>query len=719
MTKSALPKVLLLLSLLVLPAFQATAQILNPVKWNASVVKTGDGTAELVVKATIEKNWHLYTQNPGEGPLGGPLATYFDFQPSTNYQLVGKVIEQNYIKKMEPAFGAEISYYEKSATFRQKIKVLSNKPFKITIKAGGMACDEGRCIPLDEATMIVDIANILSEGGVTGATGATGATGSTGATGTTGTIAPTGVTGSTNSITVIDTNLAQTIADTSVKLASEEQKNAPAAKVTGQNSMFGTFMKGLLGGFIALLTPCVYSMIPLTVSFFTKRSKDRKTGIRNALIYASFIVLIYVILGMLITLIFGPAALNEMASNIWVNLVFFAIFIVFAASFLGAFEITLPASWINKADSGADRGGIIGMFFMAFTLVLVSFSCTGPIIGNLIALVSEGNYIGPALGMTGFGVGLALPFALFAIFPGWLNSMPKSGGWLNSFKVVLGLLEIALAIKFFSNADLVGHWHIISREMFISLWAIIAFITGFYLIGKLKFSHDSDLPYISVPRIFFAIVFFTFGLYLIPGIWGAPVKLIGGFPPPETNEWSENISFFKSKYVAGGNSSNDTTASNTHSETCPLDLNCFHDYDEALAYARKVNKPLFLDFTGWTCVNCRKMEQNVWPDPAVISQLRNDYVVASLYVDEKVDLPKEKQYTTKRGTTVTTVGEKWKEMQIERYTQNAQPYYVLLDLNEKPLTKEVGMGYDVGSDIPTYVDFLKRGVAEFKKRTAK
>lgn len=697
--------------LLLLGISSLQAQILNPVHWSASVVKTGNGTAELVVKAAIDKGWHLYTQDPGEGPL----PTAFVFKPSPDYQLVGKVLESKSIRKYEEAFGTEISFYENEATFRQKINVLNDKAFTITGTVDGMACNDSKCIPLDPFKLVFDVKDVLDKNVPVQKTNEIKNADQS-----------TNINGCCDSVYRLleefrGQKLNKAAISTSPTINTNPNNSIAPTKpyipptIRNNYSIGEYFIKGFGGGLLALVTPCVYSMIPLTVSFFTKRSKDRKSGIRNALLYASFIVLIYIALGMLITTLFGGEALNEMASNIWINLFFFLIFILFAASFLGAFEITLPSSWINKIDRKSERGGIIGIFFMAFTLALVSFSCTGPIIGNLIVLVGKGNYFGPAIGMAGFAFALALPFALFAIFPGWLNSLPKSGGWLNSLKVVLGLLEIALAIKFLSNADLVGHWHLISREIFISIWVIVAFLTGFYLIGKLKFAHDSDLPFISVSRIFIAIVFFTIGAYLVPGIFGAPVKLIAGFPPPETNEWSENISFFKSKYVASGTQ---IESSSNHNNSCPLDLNCFHDYDEALVYAKKVGKPLFLDFTGWTCVNCREMEQNVWPDPTVLSLLRDKYVVVSLYVDEKEKLPKEKQYLSKRGTDVTTIGEKWKDLQIERYNQNAQPYYVLLDLQEKPLTKEVGIGYDVGQDIPSYINFLQNGLNEFERRNS-
>ena len=434
-------------------------------------------------------------------------------------------------------------------------------------------------------------------------------------------------------------------------------------------------------------------MIPMTVSFFTKRSGTRRKGMINAIIYALSIIVIYVGLGFLVTVTLGSDALNEMASNSFFNLAFFFIFIVFAASFFGAFEIVLPSWLVNKADSASDKGGLIGIFFMAFTLSLVSFSCTGPIIGTLLVEAAHGrSYLGPLAGMTGFSLALALPFALFAAFPSWLSSLPKSGGWLNSVKVTLGFLELALALKFLSNVDLAYHWGFLKRELFIALWVVIFGLMGMYLLGKLKFSHDSDVKHISVPRLMFAIITFTFTLYLIPGIWGAPLKMISGFPPPE---------FYK-EWV-------DPKASD-----CPHDLTCFKDYEEGMRYAKQQGKPVMLDFTGWSCVNCRKMEDNVWSDPKVLKRLSEDYVIISLYVDDKKALPASEQYTSASGKEIKTTGNKWSDMQRVQYNTNSQPYYVLLDNNGKILAHPRGYTPDVA----TYVKFLDEGVCRNEKRLA-
>ena len=471
--------------------------------------------------------------------------------------------------------------------------------------------------------------------------------------------------------------------------------------VEEDKSYWGIFLAGMLGGLLALLTPCVFPMIPLTVSFFTKRSPTRQKGIANAIIYSTSIILIYVILGFLVTVTLGSDALNAMASNVFFNMLFFVIFFIFALSFFGAFEITLPSSWVNKADQASDKGGLVGIFFMAFTLSLVSFSCTGPIIGTLLVEAARGSsYLGPIMGMTGFALALALPFGLFAAFPGWLNTLPKSGGWLNSVKVVLGFLELALAMKFLSNVDLAYHWGLLKREVFIAIWIVIFGLMGLYLLGKLKFSHDSDMHHLGTGRLIVAIITLSFTVYLIPGLWGAPLRAISGFPPPDFyKEWTSTTA------SEGGGGS--------HSETCPHNLNCFHDYEEGMAYAQQVGKPVMIDFTGWSCVNCRKMEDNVWSQPAVLKIISEDYVLISLYVDDKTPLPESKQFvSTSTGKKVKSTGNKWSEMQSRIYQTNSQPYYVLLDHQGKLLAKPVGYT----PDADTYKKYLEEGKCRFKGR---
>ena len=475
--------------------------------------------------------------------------------------------------------------------------------------------------------------------------------------------------------------------------------------------MWALFFIAFLSGFAALLTPCVFPMIPLTVSFFTKQSKTKARGIINAVIYGISIIVIYVALGVGVSSIFGADALNNMATNVYFNIGFFLLLIIFGASFLGAFELQLPASWVNKTDKASDKGGLIGIFFMAFTLALVSFSCTGPIVGTLLVEASTGGYFGPIVGMLGFSLAIALPFALFAAFPGWLNSLPQSGGWLNSVKVTLGFLEIALAFKFLSNADLVLQAHLLEREIFIAIWIVIFGLLTMYLLGFLKFAHDSDLKYISVSRLSVAILTGTLTIYMIPGLWGAPLKIINAFPPPM--QYSESPQGVGAVQISSNYSIH---SSNDGQHIGPQGLMAFHDYYEALNYAKKVNKPLMIDFTGHACVNCRKMEEQVWSDQNVKNMLANDVVLVSLYVDERINLPKEEQYITKmagKEKKVKTTGDKWMVFQANTFGTNSQPYYVMLDLNENQLIEPANY-QDYGS-VSLFKDWLERGVNLFNK----
>lgn len=474
------------------------------------------------------------------------------------------------------------------------------------------------------------------------------------------------------------------------------------------SSYLGIFLAAFLSGFLALLTPCVFPMIPMTVSFFLKTSKSKAKGISNALFYGSSIIVIYVTLGLAISGIFGSDALNALSTNVWFNIFFFVLLVFFALSFLGAFEIVLPASWVNAADKNADRGGMLGIFFMAFTLALVSFSCTGPIIGTLLVEASTQGGMGPFFGMFGFSLAIALPFTLFAIFPSWLNSMPQSGGWLNSVKVSLGFLELALAFKFLSNADLVVQAHLLEREVFLAIWIVVFALWGFYLLGKLKFSHDSDLPYISTPRLMLSVLVFTFVIYMLPGMWGAPLKWIAGFPPPQ--HYSE------SPYGVGGKAPEIKEGEELpeHSTYGPHQLVTFHDYDHAMEYARKVGKPVMVDFTGHACVNCRKMEENVWSAPEVLEHLRKDVVIASLHVDEKHKLPEPDQYVSAfDGKKIKTVGQKWSDFQKSKYNSNSQPMYLILDHAEN--TMNGSASFESHGDISTFSVWLKDGLQKFKE----
>jgi thiol:disulfide interchange protein len=593
-----------------------------------------------------------------------------EFEKNNNYKLIGKIIEPIPHEEYDKSFEVNVRTFEGEVLFRQKIQLLTANSFSVKGVLNGQACIDV-CVLFDDNFEF----KIESKKGVTQTTIMP----------PTSDPAPVGA--------VIDS--AKIV---SSAIIDEEHFDDSCGELGGENysvmPAWTIFIQGLIGGLLALLTPCVFSMIPLTVSFFIKQSKDKMTGLKNASIYSVSIVLIYVALGFIITKLFGADTLNKMASDVWFNMAFFVVFMIFAASFFGAFEITLPSSWSNKADRAADKGGMIGIFFMAFTLSLVSFSCTGPIIGTLLVQAATGgNNLGPLLGMAGFAISLALPFALFAAFPAWLNSLPKSGGWLNSVKVSLGFIELALALKFFSNVDLAYHWGLLKRELFICLWIIIFGLWGFYLLGKLKFSHDSDVKYLSVLRLLIAIIVLSFSLYLIPGLWGSPLKLISGFPPPDFyKEWNQGKS-------DGGH--------------CPHDLSCFHDYDEGMASARNLGKPVMIDFTGWSCVNCRKMEDNVWSDPEILSRLRNRYVLISLYVDDKTPLPEKDQIiSATTGKKIKTLGNKWSDLQTAVYKTNSQPYYILLDNNAKKLAQP--RGYT--PDIETYKKYLDEGLCRYEKK---
>ena len=627
----------------------STAQIFDPVKWDFSQKKLSENEIELSFKANIDKGWYVYSQNAGEGPV----STEFTFENSDKFILSGNVLEQDPLEEFDPNFDAILRYFKNEAVFTQLIQVNSEEDFQINGEVYFMTCDSTQCLPPEALEFTFNIDGINED-------------------------------------------LISSTSDTTE---------------SSGKSMWALFFIAFLSGFAALLTPCVFPMIPLTVSFFTKQSKTKARGIINAVIYGISIIVIYVALGVGVSSIFGADALNNMATNVYFNIGFFLLLIIFGASFLGAFELQLPASWVNKTDKASDKGGLIGIFFMAFTLALVSFSCTGPIVGTLLVEASTGGYFGPIVGMLGFSLAIALPFALFAAFPGWLNSLPQSGGWLNSVKVTLGFLEIALAFKFLSNADLVLQAHLLERELFIAIWIVIFGLLTMYLLGFLKFAHDSDLKYISVSRLSVAILTGTLTIYMIPGLWGAPLKIINAFPPPM--QYSESPQGVGAVQISSNQYNH---SSNDGQHIGPQGLMAFHDYYEALNYAKKVNKPLMIDFTGHACVNCRKMEEQVWSDQNVKNMLANDVVLVSLYVDERINLPKEEQYITKmagKEKKVKTTGDKWMVFQANTFGTNSQPYYVMLDLNENQLIEPANY-QDYGS-VSLFKDWLERGVNLFNE----
>lgn len=653
----------------VLPADDGGAlegEMLDPISWSFGVNYLGNNQVEVWAKPILESGWHLYANLGQDIPIPTVLEINDSLAQGAYAAMDGNTISPALGENerfIDEIFEVEVAYLSGKHTIGQKV-MLRGKADRLRGTVFFQTCDDSRCLPPQEVEFSVDLGPDWYD--------------------------PT----------------ASTLSSGHEDLATE--------------GWWSIFIKGLGGGFLALLTPCVFPLIPMTVNFFMKQSGSRTKGIRNAFLYGASIIFIYTTIGFGLTKVLGADVMNQMASNITMNIIFFLVFVIFGVSFLGAFEITLP-SWIaNKSDQQADKGGLIGIFFMAFTLAIVSFSCTGPIIGSLLVLAAQGgNNAGPIAGMLGFSTALALPFTLFAIFPSWLANLPKSGGWLNSVKVVLGLVEFALALKFLSNVDLAYHWGLLSREVFVSLWIVIFAMIGFYLIGKLKFSHDSDLPFVSVPRVIFAIAAFSFAVYLIPGLWGAPLKLMSGLAPPRS--YVEDLQWMRRGMHAGGqvavpSSTGPGVLAGKHSDGhCPNGLPCTKDYEEALAYAKSVNKPIFLDFTGYTCVNCRKMEDNVWVDPRIDKILRNDYVVASLYVDDRQMLPKEEQKTVDlfgKEFKIRTVGNKWTYMQAMKYKTNSQPYYVLLDTEEGLLVDPVGYTPDVAA----YEAFLLSGLEVYKKR---
>ena len=591
-------------------------------------------------------------------------------------------------------FNMNLRWFAKNVSFTQKIEVTDPKGLKLEGYVEFMACNDENCLPPEKEEFSFDKKNIDVEKTLA-ALAAKGETqpeeplvaDTSEETAEQAPVAdenkPVAPTKTANKTTTVgNTDLWEPVID-------ELKAFGDATITAADTSWLFIFFAGFLGGLVALLTPCVWPMIPMTVSFFLKRTKDRKKAIRDAMTYGVSIIVIYLVMGLLITGLFGASALNDLSTNAIFNIIFFLLLVLFAVSFFGAFELVLPASWTNKLDSKADSTtGIISIFFMSFTLVLVSFSCTGPIIGTLLVqAASMGTAIGPAIGMFGFALALSIPFSLFAIFPNMLQSMPKSGGWLNSVKVVLGFLELALALKFLSVADLAYGWRLLDREVFIVLWIAIFALLGFYLLGKIKFSHDSDLKYVSVPRLFMSIISFAFAIYMIPGLWGAPLKAISAFAPPL---YTQDFNLYDSEVHAA-----------------------FDDYELGMEYARKNNKPVMIDFSGYGCVNCRKMEASVWTDARVKDLLEKDYVLITLMVDDKTKLPEPIQIEENgKKRTLKTVGDKWSYLQRSKFGANAQPFYVTLDGEGKPL----GPSYAFNEDVSLYIQFLENGLKQFKSK---
>jgi thiol:disulfide interchange protein DsbD len=649
------------------------SQVKKPVTWTSKTEKISDTEFNLVMSATIEDGWHMYSQFT---PEDGPLAIVLSFKNQKgNFELVGKAKESPYKKQFNSDFGVDEYYFEKKATLTQKVKITNPKVGKIVVNVDFQACKDA-CVN-DNKDLSFDIPVI--EKAIE--------------------IAP---------VTDTTTKAKTTTVDTTKAAEQPKVNSKPVAKPVEEEKkgLWKIFFLAFLGGFAALLTPCVFPMIPMTVSFFTKQSKTPAQGKRNAIVYGISIIGIYVVLGLAVTAIFGADALNALSTNVWFNIIFFVLLVVFATSFLGAFEIMLPNSWANKVDRQADRGGIIGILFMALALAIVSFSCTGPIVGTLLVESASKGGIAPVIGMLGFSSALALPFMLFAMFPGWMHSLPKSGGWLNTVKVSLGFLELALAFKFLSNADLVLQLHWFEREAFLAIWIAIFGAWGFYLLGNITLPHDSQLSHISVGRLGLALTVLAFTVYMIPGLWGAPLKMISAFPPPQTYSESPN--------GIGASSSNEQKLPE-HAEFGPHGLIVFTDYEKGLAYAKQVGKPALLDFTGHACVNCRKMENNVWSDERVLKILKNEVIIISLYADDKRLLPKNEQFISKStGAEIETIGDKWTDFMITKYNTNTQPLYVLVDLDGTNLNAQTPTT-SYNPDVFLYENWLKAGIVNFKK----
>jgi len=647
----------------------AFSQILEPISWKTSVEKISNTEYDIIATATIDSGWHLYSQS---GPKGGPIPTKFTFMDSENYKLIGKTREEEGRIIDDPIFEMRIKFFENKSEFRQRIKVLKTIE-TIEGEVQFMVCDDERCLPPN----YIDLKFKISGTTITSAA----------------------------IINVQKTSVKEKNKVKYLRLRKSQKKEK-------SRGLIGIFIIAFLSGFAALLTPCVFPMIPMTVSFFTKQSKSKAAGIKNAVLYGICIIIIYVLLGTAVTGIFGADALNAMATNVWFNIIFFLLLVVFALSFLGAFEIMLPNKWGNKVDKQADRGGLIGIFFMALALAIVSFSCTGPIVGTLLVEAASKGGAAPIVGMLGFSLAIALPFGLFAAFPGWLNSLPKSGGWLNTMKVVLGFLELALAFKFLSQADLVLQLHFLEREVFIAIWVAVFGTLAFYLFGKIQLPHDSPLTHISVGRLSMGLIVLSFTIYMIPGLWGAPLNLISAFPPPQNySESPYGVGFTK---TSGGKIVNHTNLPDGAHLLAPHDIVAFNDYDKGLAYAKEIGKPVMIDFTGWACVNCRKMEQNVWPKENILNILKNEVVLISLYVDDKRPLPEDEEVDSKLkpGRKLKYIGQKWSEFQTIKYKANTQPFYVLMDHNEEDLISPVAYT----PDAEEYFVWLKEGVNNFIKR---
>ena len=715
------------------------AQIITPTHLSTTLskptAKVGD-EVELIINARIDDKWHLYASDFSDEV--GPVVFTLKFKPSPAYALVGKLQSIKSHHEQDEVFKGEVASWEKTGQLRQRIKVLQPGPLSISAEADYQSCTtvDGKCVPGNET---LTFGPLTVAGAAAKAAAATPAATPVTAAVTAAPATPAAATATPAAATPETAVASAALADTIPVTAAAPVAAAPAATAVAEvapapavadvalaadpvNKAGGLWAFALLAftfGLAALLTPCVFPMVPMTVSLFTSGNDSRQRGIFKALVYGASIIGIYVLMGVLVSVLLGEDGPNLIATHWLPNLIFFVVFVVFGLSFLGLFEITLPHQIVNSVDAQADRGGWAGIFFMALTLVVVSFSCTAPIVGSILSMAARGERIQPIVGMLGFSLAFALPFTLFAIFPSWLKSLPRSGGWLNTVKVVLGFIELMLALKFLSTADLAYHWHLLNRDVYIVLWIVLSALLGFYLLGKYRLSHDSPLDHLSVGRLLMAVLAFAFTVYLVPGLFGAPLPLLAGYLPPQSKrDFSVAAAPAEASapVVAAGTSTaaRETPRFGDFLEL-PHNLNGYFDLEQAKRVARQEHKPIFIDFTGHACVNCRKMEATVWSDPQVLSQLRNDYVVVALYVDDKTELPQKEWYTSTHDKQLkTTLGKQNADLQITRYGVNAQPFYILLDPDDatnKPLTAPIAYEPDVAQ----FSAFLRAGSEQFRK----
>jgi thiol:disulfide interchange protein DsbD len=661
----------------------ASAQMLEPVKWSFKTNRINDTIAELQFIASIDKTWHLYSQTKQDG---GPLPTEFNFEKTSGVKFIGKVAEPIGHEEYDEMFELKVKYFEKEAIFTQKVKITSNKPVKIKGLLYFQACDDKSCIS-GESEFTFDLAGAKTI----------------------------------TEVAAVSDTAKSVLTDTAATAKADSTASSAATAVTGpvddgKTPLWLFFIIAFGAGLVAIVTPCVFPMIPMTVSYFMKSGSKGKV---QASIYGLSIIAIYTLFGTVIAVLFGAEFSNWISTHWIPNVLFFLIFVIFAASFFGYFEITMPNWLVNKSVSNEDKGGTFGTLFMALTLVLVSFSCTGPIVGTILVESVGGQILKPIIGMLGFSLAFAIPFTLFALFPQWLNKMPKSGGWLNSVKVVLGFIELAFALKFLNVPDQTYHWGILDREVYLGFWIVIFIMMGFYLLGKIKFPHDSDYPVVkSFPRLMMIIATFAFVVYLIPGLWGAPLKGISGWLPPMETQDFDVTAIVRENAGSGGEVSKGNIAETPRylntALKLPHGLKGYFDYDEALKASKVLKKPVFVDFTGHGCTNCREMENRVWSDPEVLKRLRENFILVALYVDDKViEMPKEEWYTNKAGREIKLLGKKNTEIQIEKFGANAQPFYVILDSDGNSLVPP--HAYDL--DIASYTKFLDDGLAAFNKKS--